>query len=355
MNKSIKNIFYKKIINEEINNFIKENKQLADKIYFDTGKLSLRHKEMVLDVTRGDNYTKLIADFCYHLFKNDIIVDSSDLHENLEFLYNEIKNYNKNVFPIIGYDVYKPENVGDIIRSLEVRNEIIETIRKLPSFAIRNLKNDIRIERNYNKLKNYLNDLSHFMWFYNALGNRPKEIQKKILQKMFTGGNTTMEDLMNFADDKENFIGGVEITKEDVKEMSKYEDFEIIYEQDNSMIVRVDSAEGIKNIGCNSLWCFTYGEDFLEAARNWSQYSHNDMVYVLIDFNDNVYSPEFMHVLTKPLIDENGRFIEYDGDGDDYPLYDMLNDNFQNPYTVLRYLFGKNYEEIIYKYLNFEY
>ena len=78
-------------------------------------------------------------------------------------------------------------------------------------------------------------------------------------------GNTTLEQLMRFVDEKTNFIGGVDFTKEDVKKLSESEDFEIIYEQGNVMIVRVDSPDGIKAIGCNSLWCFTYGSGFDSA------------------------------------------------------------------------------------------
>jgi rfaE bifunctional protein nucleotidyltransferase chain/domain len=48
---------------------------------------------------------------------------------------------------------------------------------------------------------------------------------------------------------EENFIGGVEFTRDDIKKLSQSEDFEIIYEQGDIMIVRVDSPQGIKAIG----------------------------------------------------------------------------------------------------------
>ena len=189
---------------------------------------------------------------------------------------------------------------------------------------------------------------------HGLLSNRDKETQIKILRKMFKS-NTTLEQLMRFVDEKENFIGGVEFTRDDIKKLSESEDFEIIYEQGNVMIVRVDSPDGIKAIGCNSLWCFTYGSGFDSAYRQWSEYSYNNIVYVLIDFREKSDSEDFMYVLIKPLTDEDGNLIEYDEDNEDkHPIYNMSNENFSNPYSILNHLFGNNFKKIIENYLNFE-
>jgi hypothetical protein len=191
------------------------------------------------------------------------------------------------------------------------------------------------------------------MSYYSLLSNRDKDTQIKILKKMFKG-DTTLEHLMRFVDEKSNFIGGVEFTKDDIKKLSQTEDFEIIYEQGDVIIVRVDSPNGIKAIGCNSLWCFTYGSGFDSAYRDWNNYSYNNIVYVLVDFREKSDSEDFMFVLIKPLIDEYGKFIKYDENNEDeHPIYNMSNENFSNPYTILNDLFGKNYKKIITKYLNF--
>jgi hypothetical protein len=76
----------------------------------------------------------------------------------------------------------------------------------------------------------------------------------------------------------------------------------------------------------------------------------------LIYFREESNSEDFMHVLISPLIDEEGNLIEYDDDDDyKYPLFNMSNENYSNPYGILEHLFGNNYENIIYNYLNFEY
>jgi len=332
---------------------LKENVQLADKIYFNTGKLSKEEKDIILNITKGNNYTKLISDFYFNLKGNSY--NKTELIKRLKLLYNDALSYNKNVYPIIGYDVYNSSNIYNIIVGLEKRRNIIAEIKKLPSIATRNLKEDIRKDRTSSELSKYLNDLEYFMSHYSLLGNRDKDTQIKILRKMFKG-NTTLEQLMRFVDEKENFIGGVEFTRDDIKKLSESEDFEIIYEKGNIMIVRVDSPDGIKAIGCNSLWCFTYGSGFDNAYRQWNNYSHNDMVYVLIDFREKSDSEKFMHVLIKPLTDEYGDFIEYDEDNEDeHPIYNMSNENFANPYSILKYLFGSGFKNIINNYLNFEY
>lgn len=332
---------------------LNENIQLADKIYFKTGKLSEDDKKIILSITNGNNYTKLISDFYYYLKQTSF--NQNELIKKLKPLYSDALNYNKNIYPIIGYDVYNPSNISEIISGLEKRHKVIEEIKKLPSIATRNLKDDIRKERTSIELGEYLQDLEYFMSHYSLLSNRDKDTQIKILRKMFKG-NTTLEQLMRFVDEKENFIGGVDFKKEDVKKLSESEDFEIIYEQGNVMIVRVDSPDGIKAIGCNSLWCFTYGSGFDSAYRQWSNYSYNDIVYVLIDFREKSDSEDFMHVLIKPLTDEDDNFIEYDEDNEDeHPIYNMSNENFTNPYSILNHLFGKNYNKIINDYLNFNY
>jgi hypothetical protein len=160
----------------------------------------------------------------------------------------------------------------------------------------------------------------------------------------------TLKDLTDFIDDKQNLLGGFAFTKDYIRELSKNEDFDIIYEQGDSMIVEVYSGYGIKAIGCNSLWCFTYGEDM---SIYWDQYNYNGIVYTLIDFSLPSDIPEFMYVLIEPLINEDGEFYDFEY-GVDTPLFDMSNQRVYDPYSVLLDLFGKDYKKIVRKYLNFQ-
>jgi hypothetical protein len=54
-----------------IKKLLRENIQLADKLYFNQNKLSPQARELILRITNGDPYTKLITDmYYYQLFKS---------------------------------------------------------------------------------------------------------------------------------------------------------------------------------------------------------------------------------------------------------------------------------------------
>jgi hypothetical protein len=340
------------LLSISIREFFNENVQLADKEYFNTGLLNQDDKKVILNITHGDSYTKLITDFYSYLTKHYVWESTTSIIKRLYSLYNDVKTYNKNVFPIIGYDIIKPTNIYDLIFSLESRNKIIAELKKLPSIAIRNLKADIRQPRNGYELENYLHDLQYFTVYYSYLSNRDEKTQMKFANKLFKN-NTTLKDLIRFTDEKSNFIGGVEITRDDIIKMSQSENFEVIYEQGNSMIVKVTSPDGIKAIGCNSLWCFTYGKGLDNAYSDWYRYSYNGIVYVLINFNENYDSEDFMYVLISPLTNDNGRLIKYDDNADNSPIYNMSNENYYSPYEILNGLFGDKTRKVIKNYLNF--
>lgn len=80
------------------------------------------------------------------------------------------------------------------------------------------------------------------------------------------------------------------------------------------------------------------------------------MVYVIIDLNENSDSESFMHVLINPLTDVDGNLIEYNEENEyEIPLFNMLNENYFNPYSILEGMFGDDYKSIIFDYLNFDY
>ena len=152
--------------------------------------------------------------------------------------------------------------------------------------------------------------------------------------------NVTLNDLVNFAEEKENLVGGKKFTKNMIKKIVKEDDYDmnIVYDSGNVMIVDVQTPDGIKKIGCNSLWCFTYGKEFQNAYRDWNNYSTNDHVYVIIDFSLSSDSPEFMHVLIKPL-NYNAQPSD-DGDENDSKLFNMANEESYNAVGIVKHLVG---------------
>lgn len=327
-----------------IQQILRENLQQADKIYFKTGKLSEKAKQIILMITKGDPYTKLVTDMYYAdliqghkqgqwalkgIDDKHVETDSpeSDVLDNnslkdIQALHQDLINYNKNVFPIKGFNINGVENIHYFMSALKQRRLILKMFAELPSIASPNMKAEIRTERTYPELQKYRSDLEYFMAYYSQLSNRDEAARAKIEDKMFKNG-VTLDQLLDFAQEKENLVGGTKFTKKKVKEIVQEDgyDLEIVYDKGNVMIIEVSGPDGIKKIGCNSLWCFTYGSGFDSAWRQWNNYSTNGLVYVIIDFKESPDSKDFMHVLIKPLQDE------YDDDEMENPttLFDMSN------------------------------
>jgi len=162
---------------------------------------------------------------------------------------------------------------------------------------------------------------------------------------MFKTG-TNLEDLIDFVDQKENLLGGAKYTKNMIKNLlnNHHGDLDIIYDKGKVMVVEVSGPQGIKDIGCNSLWCFTYGSGFDSAYRQWNNYSTNGIVYVIIDFKEATDSPDFMYVLIKPLPDE-----DYEDDNPD-ELYNMGNEAMGNPRNTLNNLVGPDMVERLFNF-----
>jgi hypothetical protein len=330
-----------------IKQLLRENLQLADKVYFNSGKLSPRVREIITHITNGDPYTKIMTDIYYTMLmdghrtgnwalkqldpehqetekpENDVM--GIDDLKKLRPIYNQLKEYNKNVFPIKGFNINGVENVNDLIRALNQREKILNIFNEWPSIAKRNMKDDIRRERDSSGMNHYRDSLENADSYMSMLNNRNEEAKRNILAKIFTS-NTTLDNVMDFLYDKESLLGGVDMTRKQVGQILKYdkenaEELKVKYNKGNIMIIEVSGPDGIKEIGCNSLWCFTYNRKGGETNWNdWYNNSTNGYCYIIIDFSQASDSEDFMHVLTKPLLYD---YSDYRGDSE--RLYNMAN------------------------------
>lgn len=361
----------RQIIRESI--ILAENLQQADKIYFNTGILSPDVKRYILHVTQGDYWTKLISDIVYaelqqyekmgELIDLDIfsgikttkkktkakngIFDVSkttltlDDWKKIRATHNQLKAYNKNVFPIKDFSA-NSFGTWELIRALDNRGEILDDLKKLPSIAMRNMRDDIRLERNAAELQKYKSQLEDFLKYYSLIGNRDGKMKASIDKKIFSS-NVTLDNLLNFAREKQNLVGGANITRKMVSQMIMESDggLKKIYDSGTLMVIDVNSENGIKQLGCNSVWCFTYtGNNPYGWTRDWAGNSTNGHVYVFIDFSEPSDSPEFMHVLVKPLDFYGGDIPERKDMDNDKKLFNMGNQNVENPLNYINSVIG---------------
>lgn len=330
-----------------IKQLLRENLQLADKFYFNSGKLSPEVRRIILHITNGDPYTKIMTDVYYNILmdghrtgnwalkqidpthqetenpENDVM--GMDDLKKLRPIYNQLKEYNKNVFPISGFNINGIENMGDFLWALRQREKIISIFNEWPSIAKRNMKVDIRRERDGKEMNHYRDSLENADTYLSQLNNRNEEARNKILAKIFTK-NTTLDNVMDFIDDKESLLGGTDLTRKQIGQILKHDkenanELKVKYNKGNIMIIEVSGPDGIKEIGCNSLWCFTYNRK--GGGTNWNDWynnSTNDYCYIIIDFSQPSDSEDFMYVLTKPLLYD---YSDYRGDSE--RLYNMAN------------------------------
>lgn len=277
-----------------------ENLQLAEKVYFSTGILNEKWKNFILKITNGDYTTKVISDIIADKVK------SGRQHElvtkELEKIYIQARDYNKNVFPIYGFS-YENRDGKDYSHELLIRQQVIESFKKLPEIAGRNLRGDIRIQRNWEGLNKLKNTLEYIHPLLHQLNNRPEEIKNKMFRKIFSSENQTFDDVARFLEEKDNVIGGKEFTRKDMGELIEKHGTPIVYDKNNVVVLDITSKQEIHEFGCMGLWCFTYGShsEYSDDYKVFDSYSTNGHVYLIIDFKSSPESADFMYVLIKPI------------------------------------------------------
>jgi hypothetical protein len=167
----------------------------------------------------------------------------------LSKLYNDLKNYNKNVFPI--NNLYNLDACY-LIEALETRRKTLKMFADLPSIAKRNLKKDIKEVRSSSQLIKYYNELDYVVAQLKLISNRPEKIQNAILRKSFKS-NTTLDEISDFFEDKQNLIKDFKLTKNKALQIAKENHLDIVYDKDNILILKVEDLDGIKAIGFMSL------------------------------------------------------------------------------------------------------
>jgi len=271
-----------------------ENLQQADKVYFNTGKLSSEAREMILNITGGDNYTKLVADLAFHLLKHGDIFRDQRL---FQVFYEYLETYDKSVFPIVGnltdYGIDKSNDfhVFNLFALLQHRSYAVSALRKLPSIVVRNIRDTIRIpqknEYAFDEITKKLNELARLI---KVIPDTEKT--RGVRDKIFTSKNG-LDGMIAVAKQFEHkFTAGEAIPKDETIYLAHHNGSDIIQDTDEILVVRVNSQDAMQELSCTSLWCFSRpdSKDF------WYQYAPDGFVYLIFDFTKDYDEAVFMLV-----------------------------------------------------------
>jgi hypothetical protein len=277
-------------------NYLNENVQQTNKLYGKTGILTPEEIQKVLAITNGDNYTRLVADTVAH-FKQ--FNDSPSNYVMVKNLYNEIKTYNKNLFPLKNnlFDYTRQSNergkhTMDLIELMNERKLVINTFNKFSPLAIRNLKSvSQHVYDNKYELVGVREKLHTLLGCIKIL---PKsERGQKVFNKIFNSQNN-LDRMVEIAKHYSNaFMPANEEDKDDLLEVLPLLNVELIQDSNNVLVIKVNDSEAMQRIGCTSAWCFSLPN----SSEYWYDYAQHGFVYVIFDFNQDNEDAKFLMVL----------------------------------------------------------
>jgi hypothetical protein len=311
----------KSLIQDKYRLIISENYQLAIKVYKNI--LSPEDIEFLDKLCRRDYTYKILADLLVQDKQSDIKLKGSEWKDIIE----QLRTYNKNFLPIAGFSYDSPTPIFNK-QAFGYRSTIINIIKNWPSIAKRNLRQDLAKPRNGSEFFRLSDKVDYLNSHLSFLNNRSPEVKDIILKKIFSSDHPTIEDVLDFVEDKPNLLtGGKAYNKEELYKLVERNDYDlkIVYDRGNIVIVDVTGQSGMKDIGCNSMWCFTYGNEYGLAGEQWDRYSYNGHVYAIIDFRQKQDEPEFIHILIKPP-NTNDELEDDEHEDDEATMYNMANE-----------------------------
>jgi len=309
----------KKIINLTI---LKETAGELDKHYVRTGLFDEEDRNIIMNITGGDNYTKLIADMYKYIANkyNPESVEPRKVDDNdikiLRDAHERLKRYDKNVFPLkdLFAKDYYTHPLG-IRNDLELRELIIDRLKTFPKLLLRNLRGDIRKERGEYEFRALFDTIRDIQNSLKLINQTKPEHRAKIEKKIFSSANDTFEGVNQRLKDttipylSQDDAGEVVIDK--VQDLG--DEAEVLYNKDNVLVVKINTAEAMGYIGCSSQWCFA-----TSPQQYWDDYTGDGgYATIVFNFNDDPSEATAMVVVLESG-DVYDMYNEYMDDGNGY-------------------------------------
>lgn len=194
----------------------------------------------------------------------EYLMDENVAYEDLEELYkkiNDLKSRNTTI------DISKLSYEKSLDKIISVNNDLSVNglISKFPSEQKKIAKVLINNKTNYNIFLKVSN----------------KEDLQTFLSKVsrYKDSDSLLSAMKVFSKDPKN-------SKEQVKELVNDIKSDIIFENDNILVVKVDSLSDINVLGSDTSWCIL-------GSGQWNSYTKGRLQYILYDYTKDEFDPTF--------------------------------------------------------------
>lgn len=202
----------------------------------------------------------------------EYLIEENVVYEDLEELYNKIvdlKSKNTTV------DISNLSYEKALDKIIELNNDLLvnSLLSKFPSLQKNLIKE--RITRGSTKFS-----------FNSIIYNTLLKVAKKDNLKTFISKVSRYKDFSTLDDALKLFSKDPKNSKEQVKQLINDINSDIVFENDNIIVVKVDSLADINLLGPDTSWCIL-------GSGQWNNYTKNRLQYIVYDYTKDEFDPKF--------------------------------------------------------------
>ena len=311
--------FYAAILEGQNTDFIEKN-------YKD--KISEKDLKKIYEITGKDKYTKIMVES----FLNGE-------QWKLKELYEALKSYDKNIFPIKALDIneiweldFTKLTSSDFLE-IKSRYSIIKILKDIHPYAYKNCTDKKGLPKGFSFLSVYLPELEDIYEWIKGLSAEGKEEVE--VDRMFGSGNG-LKEWMEF---KESYFMKIEntiINEKTIKELVKKTTAKILASNDRFTFINVKNGADMMTLSCTADICIA------KTQRHFKADAEKSNAYILYDYskiyNNGEKDDSYLVVFMKTFLDEDGNLIKDDedynfGHGYDEVVVDSTNYKLSNGET----------------------
>ena len=282
-----------------IKHILRENLQQADKIYFNSGKFSQQMRDIVLTITKGDVYTKLVTDLLYYYERGEFNPNiTPNVIRVCEEFHHNLVTYDKNRLPVMGnlldYTNEKndPWHITNLYNMLSWRNLAIKELDKLPSVVVRNISEIRKPIDHYYTIEGITKNLRLLVRLLNEL-NISDEKKQELIGKI-ASSKESLESMVEIAEHfSMSFLNIDETEIEDVIWEVKHQNAVLKQNKNNILVIKVKDEEAAQALSCGVTWCFARPN----STEFWEEYAQMGYLYYIFDFNKKPTDALFLMTL----------------------------------------------------------